>query len=123
MNAIKTTLFVILMIMTNASAFAQPLFTGGNYTNRVSMKSISVASSATSDEAYQQALSELNDLKRMSARELNKELKILSFKPRSTHLEEVGFVTVQERMNENSRLEYIGKVNVKVHYSERDNSR
>ena len=109
--------------MTNASAFAQPLFTGGNYTNRVSMKSISVASSATSDEAYQQALSELNDLKRMSARELNKELKILSFKPRSTHLEEGGFVTVQERMNEDGQLEYLGKVNVKVHYAERDNNR
>ncbi|CAH8226271.1 hypothetical protein VAEKB19_4320004 [Vibrio aestuarianus] len=40
-----------------------------------------------------------------------------------THLENVGFVTVQERMNENGELEYVGTVNVKVHYVERDNNR
>jgi hypothetical protein len=125
MNAIKTTLFVTVMIMTSASAFAQPLFTGGNYVSRESMKTISVASMTTSDEAYQQALSELNVLKAMSAQELNKELQILTFnvESRSTHLEEGAFVTVQERMNENGQLEYLGKVNVKVHYAERDNNR
>ncbi len=89
------------------------------------MKTISVTPMATSDEAYQQALSELNSLKTMSARELNKELNILTFnvKSRSTHLKDGGSVTVQERMNEDGQLEYLGKVNVKVHYAERDNNR
>lgn len=126
MNSIKTTLFVTLMTMTSASAFAQPLFSGGNYVSRESMKTISVASMTTSDEAYQQAMSELNTLKTMSVQELNKELNILTFnvKSRSTHLEEGGFVTVQERMNENGQLEYLGRVNVKVHYyAQRDNNR
>lgn len=125
MNAIKTALFVTVMAMTSASAFAQPLFTGGNYVSRGEMKTISVTPTATSDEAYQQALSELNSLKTMSARELNKELNILTFnvKSRSTHLKDGGFVTVQERMNEDGQLEYLGKVNVKVHYAERDNNR
>ncbi|MBE5176478.1 DUF3316 domain-containing protein [Vibrio parahaemolyticus] len=113
------------MAMTSASAFAQPLFTGGNYVSREEMKTISVTPTATSDEAYQQALSELNSLKTMSARELNKELNILTFnvKSRSMHLKDGGFVTVQERMNEDGQLEYLGKVNVKVHYAERDNNR
>ncbi|MDW3115636.1 DUF3316 domain-containing protein, partial [Vibrio sp. 1727] len=117
--------FVTVMAMTSASAFAQPLFTGGNYVSREEMKTISVTPMATSDEAYQQALSELNSLKTMSARELNKELNILTFnvKSRSTHLKDGGFVTVQERMNEDGQLEYLGKVNVKVHYAERDNNR
>ncbi|MDF4307069.1 DUF3316 domain-containing protein, partial [Vibrio parahaemolyticus] len=44
-------------------------------------------------------------------------------KSRSTHLKDGGFVTVQERMNEDGQLEYLGKVNVKVHYAERDNNR
>ncbi|EHR6780292.1 DUF3316 domain-containing protein [Vibrio parahaemolyticus] len=125
MNAIKTALFVTVMAMTSASAFSQPLFTGGNYVSREEMKTISVTPMATSDEAYQQALSELNSLKTMSARELNKELNILTFnvKSRSTHLKDGGFVTVQERMNEDGQLEYLGKVNVKVHYAERDNNR
>ncbi|EIU6805774.1 MULTISPECIES: DUF3316 domain-containing protein [Vibrio] len=125
MNAIKTALFVTVMAMTSASAFAQPLFAGGNYVSREEMKTISVTPMATSDEAYQQALSELNSLKTMSARELNKELNILTFnvKSRSTHLKDGGFVTVQERMNEDGQLEYLGKVNVKVHYAERDNNR
>ncbi|EHH1261919.1 DUF3316 domain-containing protein [Vibrio parahaemolyticus] len=125
MNAIKTALFVTVMAMTSASAFSQPLFTGGNYVSREEMKNISVTPTATSDEAYQQALSELNSLKTMSARELNKELNILTFnvKSRSTHLKDGGFVTVQERMNEDGQLEYLGKVNVKVHYAERDNNR
>ncbi|HHC6452189.1 TPA: DUF3316 domain-containing protein [Vibrio parahaemolyticus] len=125
MNAIKTALFVTVMAMTSASAFTQPLFTGGNYVSREEMKTISVTPMATSDEAYQQALSELNSLKTMSARELNKELNILTFnvKSRSTHLKDGGFVTVQERMNEDGQLEYLGKVNVKVHYAERDNNR
>ncbi|TOL11662.1 hypothetical protein CGH93_04990 [Vibrio parahaemolyticus] len=125
MNAIKTALFVTVMVMTSASAFAQPLFTGGNYVSREEMKTISVTPMATSDEAYQQALSELNSLKTMTARELNKELNILTFnvKSRSTHLKDGGFVTVQERMNEDGQLEYLGKVNVKVHYAERDNNR
>ncbi|WP_229608313.1 DUF3316 domain-containing protein [Vibrio parahaemolyticus] len=125
MNAIKTALFVTVMAMTSASAFAQSLFTGGNYVSREETKAISVTPTATSDEAYQQALSELNSLKTMSARELNKELNILTFnvKSRSTHLKDGGFVTVQERMNEDGQLEYLGKVNVKVHYAERDNNR
>lgn len=125
MNAIKTALFVTVMAMTSLPALAKPLYTGGNYVSREEMRTISIDPTATSDEAYQQALSELNALKSMSAGELNKELNIMTFnvKSRSTHLKDGGFVTVQERMNENGRLEYLGRVNVKVHYVERDNNR
>jgi hypothetical protein len=121
MNTIKTALFVTVMTMTSASALAQPLYAAGNYVSREEMKTIYVAPTSSSDEAYQQALSELNTLKSLPASELNKELNILTFnvKSRSTHLKDGGFVTVQERMNENGQLEYQGKVNVKVHYVER----
>ncbi|OUJ49122.1 hypothetical protein BTM22_20060 [Vibrio parahaemolyticus] len=47
MNAIKTALFVTVMVMTSASAFAQPLFTGGNYVSREEMKTISVSGKST----------------------------------------------------------------------------
>ncbi|SVD82373.1 uncharacterized protein METZ01_LOCUS435227 [marine metagenome] len=126
MNTIKTALVVSLMALTTVPVFAQPLnIIGGNYISREDMKTVSVAPTSTSDEAYQLALSELHHLKTMSAQELNDELRVLTFSVNSkrTHLENAGFVTVQERMNENGELEYVGKVNVKVHYVERDNNR
>ncbi|NKJ69464.1 DUF3316 domain-containing protein [Vibrio chemaguriensis] len=125
MNTIKTALFVTVMTLTSASALAQPLYSAGNYISREEMKTIYVAPTSTSDTAYQQALSELKTLKSLTASELNKELGILTFKvkSRSTHLKDGGFVTVQERMNENGQVEYLGKVNVKVHYLERDSNR
>ncbi|CAH8206307.1 DUF3316 domain-containing protein [Vibrio aestuarianus] len=126
MNTIKTALVVSIMAMTTVPVFAQSLnIIGGNYISREDMKTVSVAPTSTSDEAYQLALSELHHLKTMSAQELNDELRILTFSVNSkrTHLENVGFVTVQERMNENGELEYVGTVNVKVHYVERDNNR
>ncbi len=125
MNTIKTALLVSIMTLTAVPVFAQPLYIGGNYISREVMKTVAVAPTSTSDEAYQLALSELHLLKAMSAQELNNELLILTFNvnSNSTHLENAGFVTVQERMNENGELEYVGKVNVKVHYVERDNNR
>jgi predicted RNA-binding protein with PIN domain len=89
------------------------------------MKTLSVEPTATSDAAYQQAFAELNALKSMSARELNKELNISNFNiaSKSTHLKDSGFITVQERMNADGQLEYVGTVNVKVHYAERDSNR
>ncbi|EKO3850405.1 TPA: DUF3316 domain-containing protein [Vibrio harveyi] len=125
MKAMKTALLVAAMAITSASAFANPIFTSGNYVSREEMKTLSVEPTATSDAAYQQAFAELNVLKSMSARELNKELNISNFNiaSKSTHLKDSGFITVQERMNADGQLEYVGTVNVKVHYAERDSNR
>ncbi|MFH4747585.1 DUF3316 domain-containing protein [Vibrio harveyi] len=125
MKAMKTALLVAAMAITSASAFANPIFTSGNYVSREEMKTLSVEPTATSDAAYQQAFAELNGLKSMSARELNKELNISNFNiaSKSTHLKDSGFITVQERMNADGQLEYVGTVNVKVHYAERDSNR
>lgn len=125
MKVLKTALLVTTMAITSASAFAQHNFTGGNYVDRVEMKTVSVEPTATSDAAYQFALAELQSLKNLSARELNKELNIFSFDiaSDSIHLKDGGFVTVQERMNEQGQLEYVGTVNVKVHYAQRDSNR
>ncbi|RCR65082.1 DUF3316 domain-containing protein [Vibrio harveyi] len=125
MKAMKTALLVAAMAITSASAFANPIFTSGNYVSREEMKTLSVEPTATSDAAYQQAFAELNALKSMSARELNKELNISNFNiaSKSTHLKDSGFITVQERMNADGQLEYVGTVNVKVHYVERDSNR
>ncbi|WP_104040856.1 DUF3316 domain-containing protein [Vibrio hyugaensis] len=125
MKALKTALLVTTMAITSVSAFAQPTFTGGKYISREEMKTISVEPTATSDAAYQQALAELNSLKDMSSRELNKQLNLRAFDiaSNSTHLQDGGFVTVQERMNEQGQLEYQGTVNVKVNYAQRDSNR
>ncbi|MCG9612134.1 DUF3316 domain-containing protein [Vibrio harveyi] len=125
MNTIKTAFIASIISLTSVPVLAQPLHNGGNYLSQLDSKTVSVAPTATSDEAYQLGLSELQRLKTMSAQELNSKLGILTFNTysKNTHLENTGFVTVQERMNENGELEYVGKVNVKVHYVERDNNR
>lgn len=125
MNTIKTALIASIISLTSVPVFAQPLYNGGNYSSRVDSTTVPVAPATTSDDAYQLGLSELQRLKTMSAQELNSELRILTFNTysKNTHLENAGFVTVQEQMNENGELEYIGKVNIKVHYMERDSNR
>ncbi len=125
MNTIKTSFFVAAMVMASTSAWAQPLYTVGNYISREEAKIVSVAPTSTSDEAYQLALSELNTLKSLPANKLNKAFNMLAFnmEAQSTHLKDGGFITVQERMNEYGQLEYQGKVNVTVHYVTRDNNR
>ncbi|EMB49790.1 acyl-CoA synthetase [Vibrio mimicus] len=125
MKSIKTALIATVIAMTSASALAQPLFVGGNYVNREEIKTISVPPTSTSNEAYKQALAELSSLKLMTSKDLLKELNIWDFDvaSRSVHLKEGGFVTVQERMNTDGQLEYMGKVSIKVHYATRDNNR
>lgn len=125
MNTIKTALIASIISLTSVPVFAQPLYNGGNYSSRVDSTTVPVAPATTSDDAYQLGLSELQRLKTMSAQELNSELRMLTFNTysKNTHLENAGFVTVQEQMNENGELEYIGKVNIKVHYMERDSNR
>ncbi|OUJ60863.1 hypothetical protein BTO03_10490 [Vibrio parahaemolyticus] len=125
MNTIKTAIIASIISLASVPVFAQPLYNGGNYISRVDSKTVSVALATTSDEAYQLGLSELHRLKTMSAQELNNEFRILTFNTysKSTHLENLGFVTVQERMNVNGELEYVGKVNIKVHYMVRDSNR
>lgn len=124
MKTIKTALFVTALTMTSASAFAQPLFLGGNYISREEVRTVSVAPATSTEQAYQEALSELNALKQMPANKLNKTLNLSRFDTSSnnTHLKEGGYITVQERMNETGQLEYVGRVNVKVHYAERDSN-
>ncbi len=124
MKAIKNTLFVTVLTMTSLSAFAQPLFLGGNYISREEIRTISVTPTSSNEQAYQEALSELNALKQMTANGLNKTLNLSRFDTSSnkTHLKDGSYITVQERMNEAGQLEYVGKVNVKVHYAERDSN-
>ncbi|MGR5195182.1 DUF3316 domain-containing protein [Vibrio rotiferianus] len=125
MKTLKVALLITTMAFTSASAFAQPTFTGGKYINQEVVKTISVAPTTTSDLAYQQALTELNSLKNMTPRELNKQLSLRTFDivSNSTYLQDGSFVTVQERMNEEGKLEYLGTVNVKVNYAQRDSNR
>ncbi len=125
MKSIKTALIATVITMTSVSAFAQPFINGGNFVNHEEVKSISVTTTATSEEAYRNALLELNSLKSLDSDELNKELHIQSFnvEPQSTHLRDGSYVTVQERMTGDGQMEYVGKINVKVHYAIRDNNR
>lgn len=125
MNVLKAALFATSMTLISASALAQPYFVGGNYVSREQVKVISVAPASSSEAAYQNALSELSSLIAMPASDLYKELRIQKYDvdSRTTHIKDGGYVTVQERMNEDGQIEFLGNVNVTVHYAERDDNR
>lgn len=125
MNVLKAALFATSMTLISASALAQPYFVGGNYASREQAKTISVAPASTSDAAYQNAIAELSSLKAMSADELYQALRIQKYgvDSKTTHIKDGGYVTVSERMNEDGQIEFLGNVNVTVHYAERDANR
>lgn len=124
MNSLKTILIVISFSLIGTPAFANQLNSFGNYISRTDAKTLQVAPTKTKQHAYEAALSKLNALEDTSSIDLNKELKVWSInvQPHKTHLKEGGYVTVQERMNNNGEIEYVGLVNVKVHYIERNSN-
>ncbi|MFC1236700.1 DUF3316 domain-containing protein [Vibrio sp. F74] len=118
-------IFVSLsLVLTSSAVFAQPLYYGANYLSRITEKTIRVEPVETKKLAYEIALSELNALEISTASGLNSALNITNFSIGSnkTHLEDGSYVTVQERITSEGEMEYVGLVNVKVHYIRRDSN-
>jgi hypothetical protein len=112
------------ILLTSAAAIAQPLYTGGNYISRVDHKTVSTDAVGSKQEAYTLGAEKLLEFEGMSGRDLNAALVLISYgiDRDKTHLEDGGYVTVQERLNTQGQLEYVAKVHLYVHYKERDNN-
>jgi hypothetical protein len=112
-------------LLTSAAAIAQPLYTGGNYISRVDHKTVSTDAVGSKQKAYTLGAEKLSEFEDMSGRDLNAALvpvRTYGSARNSTHLEDGGYVTVQERLNTQGQLEYVAKVHLYVHYKERDNN-
>ncbi|GIA66728.1 hypothetical protein VCSRO181_3162 [Vibrio cholerae] len=123
MNLLNKMLLTSSILLTSAAAIAQPLYSGGNYISRVDHKTVSTDAVGSKQEAYTLGAEKLLEFEGMSGRDLNADLVLINGIVRDkTHLEDGGYVTVQERLNTQGQLEYVAKVHLYVHYKERDNN-
>ncbi|MFC3023302.1 DUF3316 domain-containing protein [Vibrio zhugei] len=121
MNLLNKMLLTSSILLTSAAAIAQPLYSGGNYISRVDHKTVSTDAVGSKQEAYTLGAEKLLEFEGMSGRDLNAALVLINGIVRDkTHLEDGGYVTVQERLNSQGQLEYVAKVHLNVHYKERD---
>ena len=119
MNLLNKMLLTSSILLTSAAAIAQPLYTGGNYISRVDHKTVSIEAVGSKQEAYTLGAEKLLEFEGMSGRDLNAALLLIRSYDK-THLEDGGYVTVQERLNTEGQLEYVAKVHLYVHYKKRD---
>ncbi|HAS3584851.1 TPA: DUF3316 domain-containing protein [Vibrio cholerae] len=125
MNLLVKTLLTSSIILTSAASFAQPLYSGGNYVSRVDHKTVSIDAVSSKQQAYTLGLEKLSEFEDMSGRDLSTALvpvRTYGSARNSTHLKDGGYVTVQERMNNQGQTEYVAKVHLNVHYQERDSN-
>ncbi|MFH0267276.1 DUF3316 domain-containing protein [Vibrio rumoiensis] len=125
MNLLNKMLLTSSILLTSAAAIAQPLYSGGNYISRVDHQTVSTDAVGSKQEAYTLGAEKLLEFEGMSGRDLNADLVFIrsyGIGRDKTHLEDGGYVTVQERLNTQGQLEYVAKVHLHVHYTERDSN-
>lgn len=122
MKSLKMLLVVTSLSLASAAVLAQPLNFGGKYVEITDYKTLQVSPSTTKAGAYEIARAQLESLQGLNSAELNAELDVWHFNALSNqaHLKEGSNITVKEQMNTAGEVEYIGLVNVEVHYIERE---
>ncbi|WP_434355738.1 DUF3316 domain-containing protein [Parasalinivibrio latis] len=112
-----------VIALSSSAVMAKSLPYGSSYTPVIESRAIQVTPADNKKDAFNRAIVQLQSLEAQSSSQLRKSLKVWSpnyIKPYSLHLKENGYVTVDERMNSNGNLEYVGVVNVRFHYLNRD---
>ncbi|WP_375753454.1 DUF3316 domain-containing protein [Vibrio sp. HN007] len=123
MKLMKTALVTTGLTLLSANVLAnQFVDTTGNLEERFGTRTIQTAVVDSKPQAYQLGLTKLSELTKSSPSELRIKLNATRAEtgPGRIHLNEDGYVTVQEFMNAEGQLLYKGLVNVSYHYSERD---
>ena len=104
----------ILLASVNASA--------GSIVQRTETETLTTTAAATKAQAYQRGIEKLSQLTSSSGKQLDQKLRVHSgyIDINTLKVNDGGFVTIQERMSSSGNLEYIGVVNVKFSYTDRD---
>ncbi|MBD1555725.1 DUF3316 domain-containing protein [Vibrio sp. S9_S30] len=113
-----------IFLFTSAAAVAEPLNSGGNYVSRITHSTVLTQATSSKEQAYKLGAKKLAEYEGMSAKELESEFILVrsyGSKENATHLKEQRYVTVEERLNSQGKMEYVAQVHLQVHYQERDN--
>lgn len=110
-------------LVLSAPSFSASLNASGNYTVVSTQKTILTNPTETKATAYEDALQLLNNLKESSPIELKQEFNVNTYTSKETNsisLKDGAYVTTQEFMNEDGKLQYKGIVNLHYQYLRRD---
>jgi hypothetical protein len=120
MKLINTALLATTLLSANVFA-AQFVPTPGNYEQRFATQTFQTEAVQSKQEAYQLSLQQLRKLNESSSLELSKILRLGVFSHinrRTIHLNNNGYIAVEEFMNAEGQLFYKGQINVSYHYAE-----
>ncbi|MGD8171992.1 DUF3316 domain-containing protein [Vibrio sp. TRT 21S02] len=127
MNTLKKLTLVTTLAVLSTGAFASQgaQLSSGGYINRTSSTSLFTPAQESKQAAFDSAYQELQGLQASSTRDLRRALNIWVTTPReanSVRLKDNAYITVDERMNGQGEMEYVGKINVTYQYLERDDN-
>lgn len=115
---------------TIASIFATTLLlasvsaTAGNFEQTRSETQVT-STTATKAEAYQLGVNKLTKLRNVTSQQLEMALTtpLGNIESNSLRLNDGGYITIQERMDANGKIGYVGLVNIDFSYIEHDSDR
>ncbi|MFC1236698.1 DUF3316 domain-containing protein [Vibrio sp. F74] len=122
MKLIKSvTISTILLLSTSVFA-GQYVPTPGNYVERLNSSTIDTEVMKTKDDAYKAGLEILTKLYTSSSSELFSSLRVIGkdVNKNTMHINDGGYITVEEMMDVNGGMMYRGVLNVSYHFAERE---
>ena len=122
MKLIKSAAISTLMLLSTTAFAGQYVSTPGNYVQRLNSSTLDTQTVKSKSEAYQVGLKKLKQLYSSPSKELFYTLRVPSTEANinSIHVNDGGYVTVEEMMNANGEVLYRGVLNVSYHFAERD---
>ncbi|MFC1236704.1 DUF3316 domain-containing protein [Vibrio sp. F74] len=122
MKFIKKIVITTLMLVSSSVFSGEYVPTPGNFVERLNSSTIDTGVVKTKVEAYKLGLKVLTKLYSSSPRELSKILRInnINYNPKSIHVNDGGYINVEEMMNHDGDILYRGVLNISYHFSERD---
>lgn len=124
MKTFQTMIIAASIILVSNSVTAGPLQASFDDLDQNNTNTLVVSAASSKQAAYQLGLSKLTQLKAMSSKKLSQVLHIDSYNinERTLHLKDGGYVTVEERMGADGKVNFVSVVHVDSHYLETDRS-
>lgn len=109
------------IVVTSALLVSAAAANAGEF-ERSETNTITTETTSSRAQAYQLGVSKLSALKAASPRQLTNEIRVYTpdIVEETVRLEDDAYITVQERMDANGKLGYVGLVNIELRYTEID---
>ena len=118
------TIIATTILLASVTASAAVFNNNGSSTSRTESGTFTTAMAGSKAQAYELGKTTLSELESISHGQLATRVGVHSGSANldTLHMKDGAFITVQERMSSNGKIEYIGIVNIEVSYQQADNN-